>query len=408
LKHGLATEAVTMGVMLMSIMGCQGQAGVERTASAQARSGSSPHAVSASWSKTRTVEVKDPALNATAFTLDVPIGWKFIGTILRPHGCHAPSTPADGLTATALSPDGVSGYGQLPGVSWSWASDGISPLGPKCKTTNINSAAGFLLNIAVPMIEPNAKIIGIVPLTEKMQQGLAAQNQQMGGRYGANSRVYVDTARIRIEFDLNGHPMEELLGVILTCQESNFPAYPQMHRAARTTRSCSTHGTYFKHAPKGHLDELIASNPTGARIDQGWDQEISQRMRENFARYQKASDEQFKAIQQHFTDQTNQMVQHGREVQAQLKESTEHAMDADRARQGAIDHAAHLQVLDSLNRQDFIDPTTGRKIETSNQFTHNWISSDKDSVVLGDDATFDPNGVVDPGRESWIELIPAN
>jgi hypothetical protein len=67
-----------------------------------------------------------------------------------------------------------------------------------------------------------------------------------------------------------------------------------------------------------------------------------------------------------------------------------------------------LQVLDSLNRQDFVDPTTGRKIETSNQFTHNWISSDKDSVVLGDDATFDPNGVVDPGRESWIELIPAN
>jgi hypothetical protein len=405
LKRGLATKAVTMGMMLTGIMGCQGQAGIERTALAQSRSG---NAVSASWSKTRTVEVKDPALNATAFTVDVPVGWKFIGTILRPHGCHAPSTAADGLTATALSPDGVSGYGQLPGVSWSWASDGSSPLGPKCKTTNINTAAGFLLNIAVPMIEPNGKIIGIVPLTEKMKQGLAAQNQQMGGKYGANSRVYVDTARIRIEFDLNGRPMEKLLGVVLTCRESNMPAYPQMHRAARTQRSCSTHGTYFKHAPKGHLDELIASNPTGARIDQGWDQEISQRMRENFAKYQRASDEQFKAIQQHFTDQTNQMVQHGREVQAQLKESTEHAMAADAARQGAIDHAAHLQVLDSLNRQDFIDPTTGRKIETSNQFTHNWISSDKDTVVLGDDPTFDPNGRVDPGRESWIELIPAN
>jgi hypothetical protein len=102
------------------------------------------------------------------------------------------------------------------------------------------------------------------------------------------------------------------------------------------------------------------------------------------------------------------MVQHGREVQAQLKESTEHAMAADAGRQNAIDHSAHLQVLDSLNRQDFIDPTTGRKIETSNQFTHNWISSDKDSVVLGDNPTFDPNGVVEPGRESWIELIPAN
>ncbi len=34
------------------------------------------------------------------------------------------------------------------------------------------------------------------------------------------------------------------------------------------------------------------------------------------------------------------------------------------------------------NRQDFIDPNTGRKIEISNQFTHNWISSDGQSVVL--------------------------
>jgi hypothetical protein len=28
--------------------------------------------------------------------------------------------------------------------------------------------------------------------------------------------------------------------------------------------------------------------------------------------------------------------------------------------------------------------------------------------VLGDSPTFDPNGVVDPVRESWTELIPAN
>jgi len=83
-------------------------------------------------------------------------------------------------------------------------------------------------------------------------------------------------------------------------------------------------------------------------------------------------------------------------------------MANDRANQDAIDHAAHLSVLDSLNRQDFIRSTTGQKIETSNQFTHNWISSDKNSVVLGADPTFDPNGAVDPIRESWTELIPAD
>jgi hypothetical protein len=55
-----------------------------------------------------------------------------------------------------------------------------------------------------------------------------------------------------------------------------------------------------------------------------------------------------------------------------------------------------------------VDPNTGQKIETSNQFSHNWINSSGDGVVLNSDPTFDPNGVVDPVRESWTELIPIN
>jgi len=102
------------------------------------------------------------------------------------------------------------------------------------------------------------------------------------------------------------------------------------------------------------------------------------------------------------------MIDRGRQFQASQQSSFEHAMAADRTTQQSIDHASHLQVLDSLNRQDFIDPTTGQKIEMSNQFTHNWISSDKSTVVLGDNPNFDPNGVVDPVRQSWTELIPVD
>ena len=122
----------------------------------------------------------------------------------------------------------------------------------------------------------------------------------------------------------------------------------------------------------------------------------------------KASDDRFRAIQKHFADVTAGMLERGRQFQDEQQRSFNHAMAADRASQDAIDHASHLQVLDSLNRQDFIDPTTGRKIETSNQYTHNWISSDKNAVVLNDDPTFNPNGVVDPVRQSWTELIPAD
>lgn len=362
----------------------------------------------ASYGGTYKAQVKDPGNGETAFTVDVPSGWKFVGTILRPRGCHAPATAADGLSYTALSTDGVTATGQLPGVSWSWASDGMSPQGPKCKPVNIDTAAGFLLNIAVPNVHPYAKIDGIVPLPEPMREGLEAQQRKLQANASPNGHQTLDAARVRVEYDLNGRTVEELMGVVVSCQVSEFPAYPQMRRAARTVRNCSSHGTYIKRAPKGQLDALIARNPPLAQIDHEWDARIAEQMRQNFAAYQQASDAQFAAIQKHFSEQTAAMVKHGQDVQASIAASTQHAMAADSARQGAIDHAAHQQVLDSLNRADFIDPTTGRKIETSNQFSHSWISTDGTTAVLNDDATFDPNGVVEPGRQSFVQLIPAN
>jgi hypothetical protein len=270
----------------------------------------------------------------------------------------------------------------------------------------IDSAAVFLLNIAVPNMHPDATNVQLVPNTPQMQQNLENARRQANQNAGPSHRI-LDSARVRIEYKIGDQPMEEMLFTLLDCMQSEMPAYPAMHRAAQTRRLCSIHGTVFRRAPKGQLDALLASLPPPPKVDQAWDQEISRRMMNAFQQYQKASDAQFAAIQDHFRQVTDNMIKNGQRFQDSQRQSFEHAMAADRATQDSIDHAAHLQVLDSLNRQDFIDPSTGRKIETSNQYTHNWISSDKNSVVLGDDPTFDPNGAVDPVRESWTELIPA-
>ncbi len=389
-------------LLAMAIAGCHGQqqrAGASGAGSAQT--------ASVTWSGSRKVEVKDPAEGATAFSMEVPLGWKFEGTILRPGGCHAPSTPADGLSYGSAGPDGLTAIGQMPGVSWEWASDGINP--QKCKPVDITTAAGFLLNIAVPNTHPNARIIGIVPLPEKMRAGLEAQQQKLAsgsGPYGQPMSQSIDAARVRVEYEIRGQLIEEQMGTVLTCMENHFPAYPLMHRAARTLRHCQTHGTNFRRAPKGHLDQLLANSLAQPQIDPSWDAEVSRKMQAQYAAYKKASDDQFASIQNHFKEQTEAMLQHGRDVQASIKEGTDRAIANDRNTVAATSHAAHLTVLDSLNRQDFIDPSTGRKIETSNQYTHNWISSDKSEVVLNSDPTFDPNGAVDPNRQSWTELIP--
>jgi hypothetical protein len=240
-----------------------------------------------------------------------------------------------------------------------------------------------------------------------MQQGLEQQRRNMAANPSLAHNT-IDTARVRIEYDVNGQVVDEQLGAVVTCFNSHFPAYPQLHRAAQDKRVCGAHGIYVKRAPKGHLDELVARNLPNAQMDQEWDAHISEKMRQAFAEFQKASDQQFQAIQDHYRQVTAGMLQRGKEFNDNLVATTQDAMRQDRAQVDATSHAAHLQVLDSLNRADFIDPQTGQKIETSNQYAHNWISSDRSEVVLNNDPTFDPNDAIDPVRQSWTELIPAN
>ena len=350
--------------------------------------------------------VTDSAVNMPAFTVQIPSGWKFAGMMLRPGGCHAPAIPAEGLSFTALAPDGITSYEELPGVSWAWATDGTNPVSTQCPAVNITSAAAFLLNIVVPNMRPDATSISVVPLPQAMQAGLEAQQQALKAKATANLRQILDTARIRLSYQLNGHPVEELIGAVILCNESTMPAYPLLHRAASTRYLCQSSGTNIRRAPQGALDAMIAKNLPAPQINPTWDNLMQQQMRTSFAKWQQANNAQFQAIQNHYKQVTAGMVQRAQTAMTQLQNQTNSAMAQDRATQSAIDHAAQGQVRDSLNRQIFVDPTTGQKIETSNQFTSAWINSDKSGVALSTDRAADPNGTIDPVRQSWTELIP--
>jgi hypothetical protein len=361
---------------------------------------------SRSDSATRSVTVDDPAVNMHAFTLTVPKNWRFTGMIARPGGCHGPAVAADGLTFTALAPDGITANEKLPGVSWAWISDGSS-FG-KCKPVNISSAVAFLLNIAVPNLRPDARNVTVVAPTPEMLRNLETRNRELQSQATPQSRQTVDSARVRLAYSYQGRPVEEMLFTIVLCQELDMPAYPMLHRPAVQRHICNSTGTIIRRAPQGALDALLAQAPPPAQIDPQWDAFIQQQMRSQFAAWQKANNEQFQAIQSHYKDVTAGMLQRGHDFQVQQKNSFDNAMAQDRATQAATDHAAQMQVRNSLNRQDFVDPNTGRRIETSDQYTHNWISADGQSVVVGSDPNFDPNGVIDPVRQSWTELIPVN
>ena len=371
-------------------------------------------AANTSWSGTRKEEVVDPAYGMTAFTIEVPTGWKFAGMILRPGGCHPPPTPASGLSYTSQSPDGVTAFVTLPGVSWTWTSNGSNVMGPKCPSTmNIDTAAGLLLNIAVPNLHPDAKKVVVVPLAQRLQDAVAANNEKSAASlrgYGLKGRQFQDAAQVRVEYERNGQPVEEAEFTVIDCLETQVAGMPmgpgRPWSPSYTKRTCSSRGTIIKRAPKGRLDEVMAHAPAYAQINQEWDQRVIHDMTTRFQQMRAASDQQFQQNMANFKAQGEARLAAGRAFQQSMRESTDRAMAADRAQQAGIDAAAHASVLQSLDQQEFRNPATGQIIQASSQYNHQWMSSDGSTLIQTNDHTLDPNGSVYPVSQSWTELVP--
>jgi hypothetical protein len=412
MKYRAAILSGSAAILLVSVTGCFSQQ--KSNSGGAAKPGSVAHGTATTgtvttWSGSHKAEVTDQAYGMPAYTIDVPNGWKFVGALLRPSGCHGPAVAASGLSYTTLSPDGISAYMLLPGVSWTGSSNGYNFMGPKCPSNiNIDSAAGFLLNIALPNLHRDTKSVKVMPLEEKFQTVLNANSRQATAQLrqsGLQGRAFEDAAKIRVEYDLNGLAMEEQEFAVVECQQTQATI---VMKGAYTRLICHTRGTSVIRASKGHLDEMIDHAPAFQQINQAWDQRVIHDMQANFQQYQAASNAQFQAMTQHYAELNQAMLDRGKAFQAQQQSSFEHAQQNDRNTVNAMHQGAVRTEQFSLDRQTVINPTTGQRIETSTQFSHNWMSTDGTTVVANDDPTFDPNGVINPVRQSFVELIPAS
>ncbi len=374
-------------------------------------------AAQVTWSGTRQAVITDPQYQMTAYTLDVPAGWKFAGTIARDPGCHS-SGP--GLKYTMQSPDGLTAIAFLPGMTWTWTSS--EPMqkimvGQRCPAVDIDSAASFLINIAVPNLHSKAKIVSVAPLLPEGQAALAAQlekkrqqNADMARQYGQKpQKLSLDGARVRIQYVRDGQPIDELIVAVVDCFESQFAAmYAQ---PAYSRRTCASRSTVITRAPQGHLDELLngpqlQSLNKSIQINHDWDNRVARDSQIAFQKFQAANNAQFQATMQKGRDDNARLLANGKAFQDNMRASTDHALANDRARQNAIDASAHATALYSLDRQEFKNPSTGQTIEASSQYNHQWMSSDGSTLIQTNDHGYDPNGQIYPVNQSWTELVP--
>jgi hypothetical protein len=139
-----------------------------------------------------------------------------------------------------------------------------------------------------------------------------------------------------------------------------------------------------------------------------WDSRVIQDIVSAAQQRMAASNAAFAENQKQYAQQYQQMQGRAKQFDANLRQSTDNALAADRSRQAGIDNSAHQTALYVLDKQTFVNPSTGERIEASNQYNHQWMSSDGSTLIQTQDHSFDPNGVVYPVSQSWTELVPTN
>jgi len=395
----------------------------------QAIEAASPAAVPAKFAKIASgrqrVEVTDPQYQMTAATLEIPDGWKFAGTIARPTGCHGNGAS---LKFTAQSPDGLAAVVALPGVKWEWVDSETAKKYLPCPAIDIDTAASFLVNIAVPNIHPGARIVAVLPLAPEGQAALKEQlekeiqqNASLGNFKQVDPKWTLDGANVRVQYERDGHPVEEMMSAVIHCNEQTMPAMQMLKQPAYRKRTCYSRGTAITRAPQGYLDAVVPQLKIGKSVQPNaeWQNRLAadqlaafqkamaddNRRYNDFQKQLDANNRQFAANLQHFKEQGDQRLAAGRAFQDRQADSFNRAMSADRQRQAAIDASAHATALNSLDRQEFRNPNTGQIIEASNQYSHQWISSDGSTLIQTNDHTYDPNGQVYPVSQSWSELV---
>src|ERR1035441_2566500 len=305
-------------------------------------------------SGTRRVEATDPTYQITAFTMEIPTDWKFNGTIARPPGCHGHGAS---VKFTAQSPDGLSAVVALPGVAWEWVSDESAQKYMACPAIDIDTAASFLVNIAVPNLRSNAKIVAVLPLPPEGQASLKdqlekqiQQNAALGNFKQVNPKWTLDGARVRVQYDRDGHSTEEMITAVVQCNEQTMPAMAILKQAAYQRRSCFSRGTSITRAPQGHLDEMLALPlfkhfASSMQPNPDWQNRIAADQQAAFQQAMAANNRQAAANLEAFKQQGERRMEQAKAFDQGLRDSTNRALAADRAKQDAIDASAHATAL---------------------------------------------------------------
>ena len=335
------------------------------------------------------------ASQVPAVYMMVPTDWKFDGKVAAGTGAGGCFADLAQVSFHGQSVDGSVQLEGIPGFSWQYADNpatqreliqdnqSMAKFGKKpCPVAPPASAADFLRKLVLAKYRPGKTVASVDPLPEfekliRARMGLSTEPGSSPGAGGQEPRI--DAARARLQYDLDGKPVEEWLTAVTII-------YVQGGRGA-SIYDC--HGTMMLalRAPQGRLDEqdrlfkLIAST---IRVEPKWQAAVGQ-----FIAQATQADQQRKATNKKMRDA---FFMHAAEVTNGV---TANMMAG--AQASAVGQSQLIRQV-----QTYRNPDTGATFELSNQYNHAWLNGNNE-YIMSDNPSFNPNSSL---NGSWTELQP--
>src|ERR1035438_36549 len=228
-----------------------------------------------------------------AMTLLIPTDWQFQGGAQwgQFNGCTTSRVQTSFKSGTA---DGRLGVELYPPYYWQWSDDQATQHnmqvgnqqkaqvgGKPCDVMQPMSAADFLRRYAVPKLRPGKQIMAIEPWPEVLQevQQTARETEASWARTSTPMRVRSDVARARLQYSLNGQPVEEWITVIIDVNARVWPTYNVRGGQGKAMHyDCSAYSMFALRAPQGELTarqnffRMIAKT---IRFDPNWQAQVN-------------------------------------------------------------------------------------------------------------------------------------
>jgi len=322
----------------------------------------------------------------------IPATWEFKGGFGMYGGKDGCFCDAFTVSWEAKSEDGLTKIQGLPNYSWQYSDDPQelrnltdpnrrTHTGNKgndtCPVSKPLSAEQYFRQIVLNDLKPSMTVVSVEPFPVLEQ--LVRQRNGLPPTDDGHGGARIDAIRVRLEFQHDGKPMELWYAVALitrTYRVGRGFLY-DMHAVGQTAMG----------APKGQLDandklfkvvlSSIQPTPEYSAFTNKW-----------IASYYQTQAKKEAAMDK---------------IQADLDSFiTQTYMHMSANAQRVSDQGFRASDQNLRDVQTFRDPTTGRKVELSNQYGHAWLNG-ANEYVMSDDPNFNPNAQL---SGSWNQLQP--